>query len=180
MKAFLDIEASSLGDGSFPVEAGWTTEDGLTESHLIREEPTWTAWDDISEQIRGISRDMLAVEGLPAADVARRLVQVLGGCDVYSDAPTADRYWLKMLTDTAGLPPIPLMHVMQAHAEALRPQRDKMPRSAEAALALTIHRRAEAEAWAAVPEQHLAGPDSRRLWVAWKSVCEQVAEALND
>ena len=37
---------------------------------------------------------------------------------------------------------------MQAHAEALRPLRDRMPRSVEAALALSIHRRAEAEALA--------------------------------
>ena len=37
----LDIEASSLLPGSFPIEIGWIYEDGSGESHLIRPAPAW-------------------------------------------------------------------------------------------------------------------------------------------
>ena len=33
--AFLDIEASGFGPGSYPVEVGWTFGDGAGESWLI-------------------------------------------------------------------------------------------------------------------------------------------------
>jgi hypothetical protein len=36
MRTFLDFEASSLSDESYPVEVAWVFEDGHAESHLIR------------------------------------------------------------------------------------------------------------------------------------------------
>ena len=36
MIVFLDFEASSLSDDSYPIEVGWAGEDGSTEQHLIR------------------------------------------------------------------------------------------------------------------------------------------------
>ncbi len=41
MKAFIDVEASSLSEYSFPIEVGWVLEDGTGTSYLIRPEPTW-------------------------------------------------------------------------------------------------------------------------------------------
>lgn len=41
MKVFLDFEASSLSDQSYPVEVAWVFQDGRTESHLINPAPEW-------------------------------------------------------------------------------------------------------------------------------------------
>ena len=51
MIVFLDFEASSLSDDSYPIEVGWVFEDGRTEAHLIRPAPAWTDWDPAAEAI---------------------------------------------------------------------------------------------------------------------------------
>jgi len=61
MPRFLDIEASSLNDASYPIEIAWSDEKGNIESHLINpyaiEE--WTDWDFYAEhKIHGLSRFM--------------------------------------------------------------------------------------------------------------------------
>jgi hypothetical protein len=53
MKVFLDFEASSLSDRSYPVEVAWVFQDGRSESHLIRPATEWTDWDDEAEAIHG-------------------------------------------------------------------------------------------------------------------------------
>lgn len=56
MFIFLDIEASGLGSGSFPVEIAWVSEGGAEESHLIRPAPGWTQWSRRAEALHGITR----------------------------------------------------------------------------------------------------------------------------
>jgi hypothetical protein len=104
MRVFLDFEASSLGKDSFPIEIGWAGEDGSEETHLIRPGPDWTDWDASAEAIHGISRATLLVEGEPASNVGRHVLQVLGDHDLYATAPSWDGMWLSRLLRAAGLP----------------------------------------------------------------------------
>lgn len=104
MKVFLDFEASSLSERSYPVEVGWVFEDGRTETHLIAPAPEWDDWDPASEAIHGIARTTLLAEGMPHAEVASRMVEVLSGHDLLASAPSWDGKWLSALLRSAGLP----------------------------------------------------------------------------
>ncbi|RDE05658.1 transcriptional regulator [Sphingomonas aracearum] len=104
MKVFLDFEASSLSDDSYPVEVAWVFEDGRAESHLIAPAEGWTDWDEASEAIHRISRATLASEGTPHGQVARRMVDTLAGHDLFASAPSWDGKWLSALLRAAGLP----------------------------------------------------------------------------
>jgi hypothetical protein len=101
---FFDVEASSLGKCSFPIEIGWCNVDGLGEAHLIRPNPDWTEWSPASERIHGISREQLAAEGEPVGLVARRAAAALAneGHAVLSDAVTYDQTWLDRLLAAGG------------------------------------------------------------------------------
>ena len=111
MRVFLDFEASSLSKDSYPIEVGWTGEDGSEEAHLIRPAPGWTDWDPAAEAIHHIGRDQLLDEGEPHDEVARRMLDVLGPHDVYVTAPSWDGMWLSKLLRAAGLP----RHAMRLH-----------------------------------------------------------------
>jgi len=102
---FLDFEASSLSPESFPVEVAWMTENGQSETHLIRPAPGWADWSPTAEGVHGLSRDLLAREGRPVEAVARRVLDVLGaqGVVVASDAARWEQRWLDRLLEAAGL-----------------------------------------------------------------------------
>lgn len=92
MILFLDIEASGLHFGSYPIEICWVDETGVGESHPIRPAPTWISWSDTSEALHGICRQMLEREGRDHDWVARRITEVLGKADaVFTDAPEWDQ-----------------------------------------------------------------------------------------
>ena len=104
MKVFLDFEASSLSDRSYPIEIAWVFEDGRSEAHLIAPAPGWNDWDDVSESIHRISRAMLDAEGEPHDVVATRMVAALAGHDLFASAPSWDGKWLSVLLREAALP----------------------------------------------------------------------------
>jgi hypothetical protein len=60
---FVDLEASSLMAGSFPIEVGWISADGRSECHLIRPVPAWDDWSSKSECLHGIAREHLEARG---------------------------------------------------------------------------------------------------------------------
>ena len=103
MHVFLDFEASSLSDDSYPIEVGWVFEDGRSESHLIRPAPNWTDWNPRAEALHGISRAMLEGGEDPGA-VAHRILETLSAHAVYASAPSWDGKWLSTLFRAAGLP----------------------------------------------------------------------------
>ena len=109
MRAFLDFEASSLSDDSYPIEVGWVFEDGRREAHLIRPAPQWLDWDKRAEALHGISRTRLEAEGAAHDVVAQRVLEALADHDVYVGAPSWDGKWLSMLFRAAGLP----RHIMR-------------------------------------------------------------------
>jgi len=103
MRVFLDFEASSLADDSYPIEVGWVFETGQGESHLIRPADDWRDWNIQAESIHKLTRATLDREGTAFDVVARRMVEVLSGHDLYASAPSWDGKWLSVLLRRSGL-----------------------------------------------------------------------------
>lgn len=99
----MDIEASGLGRGSYPIEVGVVMPDGETHCMIVRREPEWQHWDEQAQMLHGISRDVLEIHGHDVIDVAVHLNQWLAGQLVYSDAWGNDSSWLGLLFDCAGI-----------------------------------------------------------------------------
>lgn len=104
MRVFLDFEASSLAEHSYPIEVGWAGEDGWREAHLIRPAPAWTDWDLAAEAVHGIPRERLLTEGEPHEAVARRALEALSPHEVFVSAPSWDGKWMSVLLRAASLP----------------------------------------------------------------------------
>lgn len=104
VKVFLDFEASSLSDQSYPVEVAWVFQDGRSESHLIKPAPDWTDWDEVAQAIHGLSREKLVNEGEAHDLVAARMIEALSDHDLFASAPSWDGKWLSVLLRRAGLP----------------------------------------------------------------------------
>lgn len=109
--AFIDLEASGLAPGSWPIEVGVAKvrqDDQITSrSSLIRPEPHWPEdlWSSQSAEIHRISRQVL--DDAPAApDVARWFLKQLDGRIAVSDAPSYDSRWLRMLLLTIEPEPV--------------------------------------------------------------------------
>ena len=100
----IDVEASGFGRGSYPIEVGFVMPNGDTQCTLIKPEHSWTHWDESSEALHGISREVLAKHGKPIEEVARWLNQHLRGLTVYSDAWGNDLSWLGALFEYAEVP----------------------------------------------------------------------------
>lgn len=103
MLSFIDVEASGLGSGSYPIEVGVALEDGTTHCTLICPPSSWTHWDESAEQLHGISRESLLLSGRSPIDVAMMLNELLGERVIYSDAWGNDACWLARLFDEAGV-----------------------------------------------------------------------------
>ncbi|WP_101757628.1 hypothetical protein [Oceanicoccus sp. KOV_DT_Chl] len=100
----LDVEASGLGRGSYPVEAGFVLADGKSHCAIIRRESEWEYWDPQAERLHGISRQTLDHYGKTPMEVAAMLNHYLAGQTVYSDAWGNDSSWIALLFDVAELP----------------------------------------------------------------------------
>jgi hypothetical protein len=166
MRVFLDFEASSLADDSYPIEVAWVFEDGQAESHLIRPAVGWTDWDPRAERIHGISRDTLQTQGEPSDAVARRLVEALNGHRLFASAPSWDGKWLSVLIRSAGFPRHALrledteVAQMEAIADVLGKQ---LPQAALAATTRSILA-SVAEQKALFKVGHRALADARMEW----------------
>ncbi len=136
-------------------------------------------WDADSALIHGITRAQLAVDGVSAAEAARRLYVDLGGCDVHSNAPAADAVWLGVLMRAAGLPPLRLRHHYDALRPIFRPLVEQLPLAAASSLAQALVARAEARIDRKPGLRHRAEPDARRLYDTWLLVREMVDAELN-
>jgi hypothetical protein len=100
---FIDIEASGLGRGSYPIEVGIALACGGTACMIIRPESDWEFWDDEAEKLHGISRETLTYFGRPPLDAAKFLNQLIAKEVAYSDAWGNDSCWLALLFECAGI-----------------------------------------------------------------------------
>ena len=121
----MDIEASGLGAGSYPIEIGIVLANGDAYCTLIAPEPDWTHWDEEAHAVHGIARSTLHQFGKAACVVAAELDRRLAGTTIYSDAWGHDYTWLSLLYSAAGWsPPFKLasLHsiVAQMHASCSR------------------------------------------------------------
>ncbi len=105
LPAVIDIEASGMGRGSYPIEVGFVLGDGQSYCSLIKPLPEWTHWDGSAQSLHGISRDNLFQSGREAYEVALVLNEQLQGMTIYSDAWSQDNSWLGLLYDCVGLWP---------------------------------------------------------------------------
>lgn len=172
MIAFLDFEASSLSDASWPVEVAWVFEDGRSEAHLIRPLAAWTDWDPEAEAIHGIPLRTLQEDGLPPAQVAARAMAALSGHDLYATAPSWDGKWLSVLLRAGGFPrhALRVRHSDEAHLRAAGEDPDSDPATC-ARLFLARLRQTQRETRPA----HRALPDARqelRIWLSMKRLAQ--------
>lgn len=102
---FLDFEASSLNQGSYPIETGWTNAGGEPESYLIAPAAEWTDWSYASQAVHGLTQDDLTLRGRPVSEVAARALEALAGPGVVvaSDQPRWEQLWLDRLMVAAGI-----------------------------------------------------------------------------
>jgi len=94
----IDIEASGLGFDSYPIEVAVLVE-GKSKSWLIKPEPKWKHWDIAAENLHGITRGQLDADGLPAYEVADKLIKFIEESNgvLYSDAAYWDADWMDTL-----------------------------------------------------------------------------------
>lgn len=97
----LDIEASGLGRGSYPIEVGYVLADGGSHCFLIKPFDGWQMWCAQAAELHGITREHLQARGLDVVTAAETLNRALGGMTVYSDAWGNDQSWLALLFDCA-------------------------------------------------------------------------------
>jgi DNA polymerase III epsilon subunit-like protein len=152
---FLDVEASGLHAGSYPIEVGWCGLDLAATSFLIRPHATWTEdnWSVTSERVHGITLQQVMADGIDLAEAAARLNAACAGKDIISDSLSFDQGWLSRLFRDAG--------VTQAFAlrdlsvlEALAVQDAELPASELDELQERVGRH--------YPHIHRAAADARR------------------
>ncbi len=158
--AFIDFEASSLSQHSWPIEVGlaWL-EVGrvVVESRLIRPRPEWpeSDWDPASEAVHKISRSEL--KGAESADdVVDWLIKAIGRRVLVSDAPEFDQHWMDRLLGEPG----PKIHdfdmaVWQAFSDGGNVKAGRLHR---------VYRNRTTR-----PTLHRAGDDAAGLCYAWRA-----------
>ena len=93
----IDIEASGLHSGSYPIEVGIVMSNGQTYEALIQPFNSWTHWDGDAEALHGISRETLRQEGRSAFEVCEEINRLCAGKTLYSDCWVHDSSWLQKL-----------------------------------------------------------------------------------
>lgn len=194
---FVDLEASSLLPGGFPIEIGWVDQDGRGESYLIRPTEEWIdsgyGWSHQSEAVHGINLETLMREGAPPEEVARRAADVMSPrhCMVFSDAPGYDGGWLETLMHEGGEKrTVRLLDVTQAYGWACRPlldalgmfdglRREDAERFVRQEALGIVSDAQQAEAMRS-RVRHRALPDAEGLWRTWRAIKDEVARRSQD
>ena len=110
----LDVEASGLGRGSYPIEVGFVLADQSCHCMLIKPHAEWTDWDQRAERLHGIQRAQLQQFGVEIKSAAQRLNAALRGMTVYSDAWGNDQTWLALLFEYADTVPAFKLQTLRA------------------------------------------------------------------
>jgi len=104
---FVDVEASGLQTGSYPIEVGWSSPELESEGFLISPAPDWSLrdWSRAAELVHHISLEDCTTHGVAVQDAAVRLNGALAEKSLYSDAPDYDGHWLQRLYQAADMQP---------------------------------------------------------------------------
>src|SRR5262249_50334073 len=164
--SFLDFEASSLSNRSYPIEVAWTNEDASIESHLISPAAieAWTDWDQEAERIHGIARPELVAHGLAPPAVCDRMIDQLAGKTIYTDAPRFDGAWLDALFSACGKDKsgIDLSNFDDLLVQTIRPD---LPGRTQSLLTIEVLKQ---EARRQNPRRHRAAWDVEYLVKLWE------------
>jgi len=94
----IDFEASSLNDGSYPIEFGYCDLEMNSGGFLIRPKPEWTDWHPDAASAHGIPRVLLFASGIPAREAAERINYMTdGGKAFLCDGGASDQRWYEVL-----------------------------------------------------------------------------------
>jgi hypothetical protein len=163
----LDMEASGLHPGSYPIQFGWCTLSLVPGSFYLRRPEAWTdrdwSWD--SEVVHGISRPDLQKVGIGMDEAVDRLASALTGKTIVSDNPHYERQWLERFHAEAGLGPIP--EIVHLHAVV-----DAMARAF--GIDPWIAREMPKAVRAVYPHTHSADDDALSLAAALKTLADPV------
>ncbi|MBF0455475.1 MAG: hypothetical protein HQL72_11750 [Magnetococcales bacterium] len=122
----LDIEASGLYAGSFPIEIAYADPlKSWVDASLICPDPSWEGhpWDQQIEALTGITREMLA-SAPPASEVAKKVAEDLSQADlILSDAPVWDLRWLERLLSLNDTPVKLIIKDFQSSLDRFNPLR---------------------------------------------------------
>jgi len=166
---YVDVEASSIEKGSFPIEVGWCVDDETDpESFLVAPAPGWdvvSGWSAVSQGFHGITLDDLARDGIAVRTAAARIEAAFGHRMVVSDNPEFDEFWLGMIYDAAGLPMRWEVHHVD---EVFKACVTANPISAAAFV------RAFKEVEHAYPHPHRAAPDALRMAKKGRALADPV------
>ncbi|TVR46737.1 MAG: hypothetical protein EA402_02305 [Planctomycetota bacterium] len=122
---FIDFEASSLSERSYPIAMAWNLADGTIRRFLISPQgiDDWNDWDPASEAIHQIDRQRLISNGWAPDFVAEEFEHDLGNRRAWADAPDFDNHWLQRLYQAAGRqPPCRIGHLEDLLTPLLRHQ----------------------------------------------------------
>jgi hypothetical protein len=173
---FLDIEASSLGMDSYPIEVAWSDPAGAIESHLISPKYVgwWTDWDYNAQQIHGLSREQCREEGVQPEWLCQRMnASIPAGEILYADGGGFDEGWIDVLYSAGSFfepTPFRVVHsdtLMLGVLENVEPDGKKRWQ-----LFQTLRLKARAR----VNGQHRAAVDVQYLIELWK-LCWATREA---
>ena len=98
---FIDFEASGIAPDSYPIEVAVVFPGGEYQA-LIQPASYWDHWSYDAQDMHGLSREQLILEGTPPLAVAKEMNQLFDGKILCSDNP-ADCYWLDVLYEAAGI-----------------------------------------------------------------------------
>ena len=164
--AFVDFEASGLGDASFPTEIGWACVSGgtvISGSRLIRPQPSWlaapAAWSPEAEKLTRISLELLDRDGVPVAEAAEAFSVATADRLLLSDNPAFDAHWLAMLLRAAGMPMIGIKMGDTIKAIDYASQRRRINHIDSMMFEIAISKDS--------PTRHRAEPDARRMAMRW-------------
>ena len=97
----IDFEASGIAPDSYPIEVAVVFPGGEYQA-LIRPASYWDLWSFDAQDMHGLSRVQLILEGTPPLAVAKEMNQRFDGKTLCSDNP-ADCFWLDVLYEAAGI-----------------------------------------------------------------------------
>ncbi|MBB4867593.1 hypothetical protein HNP46_006507 [Pseudomonas nitritireducens] len=100
---FMDLEASGLLNGSFPIEVG-VSSDGYEYESLIAPQPDWKLWDKAAEAIHGRARHELILHGVPCKGIVHDLNGMYEGKLIWVSS-SHDIAWLQMIYSASEAEP---------------------------------------------------------------------------
>jgi hypothetical protein len=177
---FLDFEASSLSDDSYPIEIGWcrASRDSRPVSMLIQPTFGWTDWNYHSEAIHGISRTELAKHGQMPSVVASQFRGASRNKVVVSDAPAYDHHWMQRLAEATGHKKLAkIVDIMELLGATARPKVLAAPTGARLELFERIKNAMEEAKTINAARIHRAGPDAvglRNTYLAFLEKLERL------